>query len=115
MCSAITGRAIRPLPNKRSTRYGRVGLRLLCSFSRGWVSQQRWSPCVWPLPFSSSGESASHAYRTDRRGQVMQVQPEKLSIWDVVHAVDLAITIFITYVLTTPITHPSRTHPRTPV
>ncbi len=34
----------------------------------------------------------------------MQTRPEKLSAWDVVHAVNLAITTFITYVLITSIT-----------
>jgi uncharacterized membrane protein YgaE (UPF0421/DUF939 family) len=34
----------------------------------------------------------------------MQMRPEKLSAWDVVHAVNLAITTFITYALITSIT-----------
>jgi uncharacterized membrane protein YgaE (UPF0421/DUF939 family) len=45
----------------------------------------------------------------------MQVQPEKLSIRDVVHAVDLAITTFIIYVLTTSITPLLTHHPAQPV
>jgi uncharacterized membrane protein YgaE (UPF0421/DUF939 family) len=47
--------------------------------------------------------------------EMMQVRPEKLSTWDVVHAVNLAITTFITYALTIAVT-PLVTHrPAQPV
>jgi len=43
------------------------------------------------------------------------VTPEKLSAWDVVHAVNLAITTFITYALTTSITPLLTQRPAQPV
>ena len=45
----------------------------------------------------------------------MQTRPEKLSAWDVVHAVNLAITTFITYVLITSITPLLAQKPAQPV